>query len=89
MKNKVAIFEESVKLHCHGGTTEEILELYRQNGLSILESMQLFKQLTNITLAEAKQVVHFSSTWSDLRAEHDRFHATVEDVAKSIDDKKE
>jgi hypothetical protein len=88
MKDKAGIFAESERLQSRDGTTEEILDLYRRNGLSILESMQFFKQLTNITLAEAKQAVHFSETWSDVRAEHDRFHAAIEDVANSIGEKK-
>jgi hypothetical protein len=43
--------------------------------------MRLFKQLANITLAEAKEAVHFRDTWSDVRADHNRFHGTVEEVA--------
>jgi hypothetical protein len=78
------LFEESEKLQKLGGTTEDILGLYRRSGLSILESMQFLTKLTNVSLAEAKRIVHFSETWSDIRADHDRFDSAVEDAVGSV-----
>ena len=78
------IFRESQRLKEQQGTTEEILALYRRSGLSILESMQLFRRLMNVPLSEAKQVVHSSKTWSDVRAQHESFQAAAEDAAKCV-----
>jgi len=88
MTDNSEVFARSQELHARGASTEEILRYYRDSGVSILHSIQMLRKLTNVSLAEAKQVVHLSQTWADLREEHDRFHTALEDTVKSIEQKK-
>ena len=43
--------------------------------------MRLLIDLKGLSLADAKTSVHFSQTWSDLRASAEEFHETLERVA--------
>ena len=61
-----------------GHPTEEILAAWRERGLSILCSIQCLSHITGMTLGEAKEIVHGSVAWSDLRPEHDRLHDELE-----------
>lgn len=88
MDKKAYILKRSEELRACGSSVEEILRYYRSSGLSILESMQLITQLMQLSLPEAKQLVHFSETWADLRPAHDRFHRNVDEVVGSFDEKK-
>ena len=80
------LFQRSSEMHARGATTEEILRFYRDSGVSVPHSVQMLRKLTNVSLAEAKQIVHFSQTWADLREAHDRFHDTLERALNSDDD---
>ena len=63
-----------------GRRAEDVLESWRENGLSILHSIQCLVHITAMTLSQAKEVVHTSETWSDMRPAFDDFHARLEAV---------
>ena len=71
-------------MHAHGARNEEILGYLRANGASILESMRVFKNVLGLSLGEAKQIAHFSDTWSDMRDEHNRIHDVLDDVVETL-----
>jgi len=64
-----------------GKTIEDILLMWREHGLSILHSMQCLAHITGMPLGKAKETVHCSSAWSDLRPEHDRVHDESEKIS--------
>lgn len=74
------------KLIQDGANIEDLLEYMRRTGLSIVESMALLIQLKDMSLVEAKRVVHHSATWADLRDAHDQFHDELfSSIEKVID----
>ena len=61
-----------------GADPETILHELRKAGCSKIESMLVLRELQNVSLDEAKRIVHLSQTWEDVRDDHDRFHARLE-----------
>ncbi len=49
----------------------------------MIQSIKIVRELQGISLEDAKEVVHSSNAWADLRASHDRLHAQAE-VAGSV-----
>jgi hypothetical protein len=87
LENPEVLENGACDMQARGAPSEEILAYLRSNGASILESMRILKNVLGLSLAEAKQIVHFSETWSDMRDEHDRIHDVLEDVVKAISDR--
>jgi len=51
-----------------------------------MECISAVRSFRRCDLAEAKTVVHHSSAWADMREQHDRFHAELEQAAQEITD---
>lgn len=66
------------RLTAGGKTLDEALAVLRARGISKVISVIAVRNFLRSDLAEAKRIVHFSSTWADLREEHERFHADLE-----------
>ena len=77
---------EGRRLLAANASVEDVLILWRANGLSILHSIQALRHLTDRSLTEAKHVVHNSQAWRDMRAEYDRFHDEIEQAVEDVDD---
>lgn len=56
-----------------GKDTEAILTFLRKIGCSKIDSIRLLIPLRDLSLAEAKQIVHFSETWKDTRQADEEF----------------
>lgn len=70
-----------------GADPETILHELRKAGCSKIESMLVLRELQNVSLDEAKRIVHLSQTWEDVRDDHDRFHVQLErDVRHTLRD---
>ncbi|MFT4251046.1 MAG: hypothetical protein QM608_00995, partial [Caulobacter sp.] len=54
--------------------TEAALAFLRAEGLSVIQSIAVLVDRDGLTLAQAKQTVHLSAAWADLRDRHDAFH---------------
>ena len=50
----------------------------------MIESMRILMLLMEISITDAKRIVHFSRTWSDLRESNDELHCTSEAVARIV-----
>jgi hypothetical protein len=61
-----------------GISIEDILAELRKEGFSVIESIKAVVSLQDVTLQEAKKLVHLSETWKDLRSTHDSFHEGLE-----------
>ena len=47
--------------------------------------MRILIIVCGVSLGEAKEIVHFSSVWSDLREETNKFHQDLLDAASTIE----
>ncbi len=86
MMNLDEAVDEGRKMLRDNGSIDDVLSLWRTNGLTILHSIQALRHLTDRSLTNAKEVVHNSQTWSDLREANDRFHNELERLAENSDD---
>lgn len=62
-----------------GESMESALRYMRSAGLSQIECVKAVKSLTGGNLGQAKEIVHFSETWSDTRACQERLHDNLRD----------
>lgn len=60
------------QLQAQGAFDEGLLQLLRQQGASMFESVKLMRQLKPISLREAQDLVHFSTTWTDHKESHEQ-----------------
>lgn len=74
------------KLKSEGSPLEDILGYFRANGASIPECMKLLRRLENVSLGEAKKIVHFSETWEDFRASSEELHEQAEQAAREVEE---
>ena len=75
--------QETLKLHCQdmlaqNMNTEEILSYLRKNGCSKTKSMAILAKTKDIDLGKAKELVHFSQTWRDMRDGDEKLHEAIE-----------
>ena len=57
-----------------GAGIEAALRFMRNAGLSQIECVKAVKALTGQNLGAAKEIVHFSDTWSDFRPQQELLH---------------
>lgn len=73
-----------------GASIEEVLAELRRKGLSKVESIAVLARVSGMALGRAKNVVHHSQAWRDLREDHERFDeslgAALEDEFSSDED---
>ena len=69
--------DETTRLWAESENREAFLRRLRELGAEKIESIRSVRRLANISLGEAKEVVHFSRTWADRRAADDEFHESV------------
>jgi hypothetical protein len=63
---------------------EVLLGWLRTQSCSVVESIRVLMLCQGLSLAEAKRRVHTSAAWSDRRAEHDKFHEELEQMARAF-----
>jgi len=61
---------------------EEILEALRDKSPSIIQSIKTIRDVLNLSLQEAKHLVHYSRTWSDMRDPIAELHERAETIAE-------
>lgn len=57
---------------------EKVLSYLRKNGCSKTKSMAILAKTKDIDLGEAKELVHFSRTWRDMRDGNEKLYETIE-----------
>lgn len=72
-------FDEMLRRSIESGATLEqgIAEL-RTAHASVIDCIMAVRFVRACDLGEAKQIVHCSSAWEDMREKHDRFHDEIE-----------
>jgi hypothetical protein len=61
-----------------GEKIEELVEFLRSAGCSKIDSIAVIAVGCGMGLAKAKEAVHFSPAWTDVRASDDKFHELIE-----------
>ena len=62
-----------------GESMESALRYMRSAGLSQIECVKAVKSLMGGNLGQAKEIVHFSETWSDMRPYQEQLHKGLSD----------
>jgi ribosomal protein L7/L12 len=65
-----------------GEDFEEVVALLKRRNVSKVWSAKILSDAAGVSLEEAKDIVHMSRAWADLREEHDRFHDEVEQAIR-------
>jgi ribosomal protein L7/L12 len=53
---------------------ESFLRELRSRGAWQIESIKAVRQFAGVSLGDAKEIVHFSATWADMRAASEALH---------------
>ena len=69
--------ERCRELVARGQHTEEIIAFLRAEGCEKTRTIAILAEALGIELAEAKELVHFSATWADVRAKDEKFHEVL------------
>lgn len=64
----------------NGESLEGVLVFLRASGCSKIDSMAVIIKVYDMALPQAKEIVHLSRAWSDIRLSDDRFHEAIEDA---------
>ena len=83
MTNKVeSLLDSSREMLKDGKDIQAILTFARQSGCSKTDAMRLLILLRDMSLAEAKQIVHFSEAWKDTKQQDEEFHDQMQSVVE-------
>ena len=69
---------EARTLAAQGAEIEKLLRFFRENGATPIDSIKMLRDVKGLSLADAKQTLHYSITWADLRGESERLHEALE-----------
>ena len=78
-KNDPLVVEAKAKSQS-GETREDVLVFLRQQTNSKVMSMAVLCKAQDITLQDAKRIVHFSKAWEDVRARDSDFLAALDQM---------
>jgi hypothetical protein len=65
-----------------GVEQQQVIAEMRAAGLHIGYCIKLVAQLYDVSLGEAKKIVHYSEAWASMRGEYDAFHEQAFEVAR-------
>jgi hypothetical protein len=77
-----SLLEYSRQMLLADNDLESILFFLRQHGCTIVDSIRMVTKLQDIDPGEAKLLVHYSETWSDVRLQNEAVH---EALLKEVD----
>ena len=63
-----------------GQDLETVISFLRDSGCHKNDSIKIVRQLTGVGLGEAKDIVHFSNTWKDVKERDEAFHEVLEEA---------
>jgi ribosomal protein L7/L12 len=71
---------ECKALLARGLDNESLMDFLRAEGCSNIDSIVVLREVLNLSLGEAKALVHLSRTWGDVRERDDAFHEALIDA---------
>jgi ribosomal protein L7/L12 len=81
MADLIASLRDSIS---SGGSREELIRTMKLSGLNQIACIKLLRELSGISLADAKEAVHYSEAWSDHRQSNDALHSAALQAAKEL-----
>jgi hypothetical protein len=72
------ILEECREMLRDGAQLENVLGLLRKRGLSKVESAKALIGLQQADIRAAKEIVHYSATWANVRERDEEFQRSLE-----------
>ena len=83
MTDKVeSLLDASKEMLEDGKDIQAVLTFARESGCSKTDAMRLLILLQGISLAEAKQLVHFSEAWKDTKQQDEEFQDRLQSVVE-------
>jgi hypothetical protein len=86
LTDRKPLIERCQGLAAEGRPIEEIIAFLRAEGCQKTETIGLITEALGIALARAKEIVHFSASWADVRERDEKFHETLVQTIKSVPD---
>lgn len=84
MADITAATAECRELVSRGEPIEQVLAHLREVGLSKGQSIRVLVEAVGYRLPEAKELVHSSAVWSDVRTRDDEFHDELVKILESL-----
>jgi len=81
---KREVSEDARRLTCGGASLEMILMFFREKGFDKIDSINAIRALHGKSMAEAKETVDQSETWSDRFSSDMQFRETVWNTLRDI-----
>ena len=76
---------ETAKQLLEANTSEEdILEFLRVSKFHKMESLKAMREISKLSISEAKKLVHLSKTWADQKETDDALHELIEQSAREF-----
>ncbi len=72
-----SLLEDSRRMLLDNSDLESILSFLRQHECTMVDSMRMVAELQSVDIGEAKRLVHFSETWSDVRLQNEAVHEAL------------
>jgi ribosomal protein L7/L12 len=73
--------EDTQALWEHTRSVEQFLAELRRRGAFQVESIQAVRKFAKVNLGQAKEIVHFSKTWADMRESSEALHEALYQAA--------
>jgi hypothetical protein len=81
LAKRMSLSAEAERLRKAGHPVEAILQKFRDQGLSKLESVAVLAGCPDSDLGEAKRVVHESAVWADVKPRDDAIFDELDEPA--------
>jgi hypothetical protein len=79
MKKLASLTIKCQSLSAEGKSQNEIVSFLRVNGCSKVDSIAILAKAFGVDLGKAKEVVHLSPAWADIRERDEKFQSSLED----------
>jgi len=77
MMDNHTLISECRMMAAQGKNLEDIMHFLRAEGCSKVMSIAVLAKALEVGLGQAKEMVHTSQTWADVRERDDQFHASI------------
>ncbi len=73
--------EEVTRLSRENPDVDSFLAVLRANGFNQVDCIRALRETSSISLGKAKEIVHYSKTWADLRENSEALHEALYQAA--------
>lgn len=82
MRDLAAAIRICNKLKDEGKSEDELLSFLREEGYDKIDCIKALNEVTGMGLKRAKEIVHKSPVWRDVRVRDEKFHEDLIKVAQ-------